>query len=244
MAAVGLVTSRASALARSAAQSSCWSPQWPRPRPNDSLTQAAFRARSEAYNEALPGANRSPRRCQRPCSTQLTGIVSCERAATSTVVLSTRFCLAPTSSSPSSSKSGRSARFVTLRADTTPSWSTSVTTAASLASVSVSQSGSARPEVRRGIHVRAPERRGSLGVRWVSRARWERCRQRWASSVISCRPLNGVVREQGPRRPVCRRSVTGKVTRRRNLPGRGRSGARRPWTGSTAQTEGPCGANA
>jgi hypothetical protein len=45
---------------------------------------------------------------------------------------------------------------VTLRADTTPSWSTSVTTAASLASVSVSQSGSGRPDVRRGIHVRAP----------------------------------------------------------------------------------------
>src|SRR6266446_3184614 len=65
-------------------------------------------------------------------------------AATSTVVLRMRFWLAPISSSPSSSRSGRSAPFATWRNGTLPASLTSVTRARSPASSSVSQSGSSR----------------------------------------------------------------------------------------------------
>ena len=74
----------------------------------------------------------------RPCSTQLTGITRVDWAATRMVVLTIRFCLAPTSSSPSRIRTIFSARLITRRSGTEPAASTSGT------SMSPAESASSR----------------------------------------------------------------------------------------------------
>ena len=61
----------------------------------------ALRSRSSGPAVCAAAANVAERRRQRPASTQLTGIGVTDASASSTVRLRMRFCLAPTSSSPS-----------------------------------------------------------------------------------------------------------------------------------------------
>ena len=96
---------------------------WPRPRSQtapwsewrvpdsrmERLTWAIFEARPLANIIRSSLENSEERACQRPRSTQETGMTTFWFAPTRMVMLSTRFCLAPTSSSPSrrSTRSGR-----------------------------------------------------------------------------------------------------------------------------------------
>src|ERR1700674_3753730 len=57
---------------------------------------------------------------QRPCSVQLTGILVSETSLSRIEVLSTRFCLAPASSSPSMSSMGLLQRLMTSSSGTEP----------------------------------------------------------------------------------------------------------------------------
>jgi hypothetical protein len=66
-------------------------------------------------------------RAQRPCSTQETGILSVDLASTRTLTFRMRFCLAPTSSSPSYMSTRSSSGFSTTSSGTVPASSTSVT---------------------------------------------------------------------------------------------------------------------
>ena len=63
---------------------------------------------------------------QRPASTQDTGMVSSEFAATRIVRLTMRFCFAPRSSSPSTMRTGRGPRLMNFRSGTLPCSETSV----------------------------------------------------------------------------------------------------------------------
>ena len=73
---------------------------------------------------------------QRPASTQDTGMVSSEFAATRIVRLTTRFCLAPRSSSPSTIRTGVKPRLMNLRSGTLPCSEISVISARPDASAS------------------------------------------------------------------------------------------------------------
>ncbi len=75
---------------------------WAAPRASAFDSSAtAFRWRSSGPAVWPAAANVAERRCQRPTSTQLTGMAVREPAATSTDRLRMRFCFAPISSSPS-----------------------------------------------------------------------------------------------------------------------------------------------
>ena len=81
-----------------ASHTSAWAP----PRASAFVSSAtAFRIRISGPAVWLAAANDAERRCQRPTSTQLTGMAVREPAATSTDRLRMRFCFAPISSSPS-----------------------------------------------------------------------------------------------------------------------------------------------
>src|SRR5262249_49887305 len=105
----------------------CWSDVWPRPLLSENVTDS-LRCRLSFEDECDP----SEEKCldlyrQRPCSTQLTGIVVLLRAATSTEVFSTRFCLAPRSSSPSRNRTRESPVLFTSKFGTEPPSLTSST---------------------------------------------------------------------------------------------------------------------
>ena len=97
-AAVGESTPRRPACSATACHTSCWAT----PRASASSPSArALRSRSSGPAVCAAAAKVAERRRQRPASTQLTGIGVTDASASSTVRLRMRFCLAPTSSSPS-----------------------------------------------------------------------------------------------------------------------------------------------
>src|SRR4051794_27066197 len=83
------------------AQTDPWSESCPRPSRADRVTDSLSSLRSlyEAWVPDDPNCRDVYR--HRPCSTHDTGRTARDWAATRTDVLSTRFCLAPRSSSPS-----------------------------------------------------------------------------------------------------------------------------------------------
>ena len=87
---------------------------------------------------APPTVKWPPTAFQRPCSTHTTGTSSELMAGTSVVSDTTRFCLAPWSSSPSIRRIGRSPRFTTRTLGTCPPPGTSSTRASPRAAASPS----------------------------------------------------------------------------------------------------------
>ena len=91
-------------------------------------TAFSFLLRSEGGAQNFDSKCRDLYR-QRPASTQLTGKTNFTPAATRTVTLMTRFCLAPMRISPSGISNGRLHLFLTARLGTLPDSLTSSTTA-------------------------------------------------------------------------------------------------------------------
>ncbi len=105
---------------------------------SDSDTDAILAARPVAKCARSLGANSADWWCQRPASTHDTGMTMAVCAPASTVTLRMRFCLAPISSSPSSSSTGWSASLTSLSSGTLPIAETSVTRASPRATASSS----------------------------------------------------------------------------------------------------------
>ena len=92
----------------------------------DCDTWAMRLARPVAYCVRGAAVNWRDRDRQRPASTHDTGMVSSELAATRIERLTTRFCLAPRSSSPSTMRTGRAPRFTSFKSGTLPASEISV----------------------------------------------------------------------------------------------------------------------
>ena len=88
-------------------------------------TLSSFSARPRALWTRSLTSKWGVRYDHRPASTHDTGMIVVRSAGISMVRLATRFCLAPTSSSPSTISTGRSARFSTLSSGTLPPSDTS-----------------------------------------------------------------------------------------------------------------------
>ena len=86
----------------------------------DALTCAIRLARPAAYCVRGAALNALDRARHRPASTHDTGMVSVVFAGTRIVRLTTRFCLAPRSSSPSRMKTGFAPLFMTRNSGTLP----------------------------------------------------------------------------------------------------------------------------
>ncbi len=102
-------------------------------------TPRIFSRRALALSLRLPEAKRRERQAQRPASTHETGLLTSWKAPTRMVRFSTRFCLAPTSSSPSTSRMSRSDLLRNSSSGTEPPSEISVTSARPASSASSSR---------------------------------------------------------------------------------------------------------
>src|SRR5262245_54981287 len=121
---VGECTSSRAAFARTSAQTAaCATPR----SSGAALSRSAFTRRSDGEAVCGAGANAALRADHRPSSTHDTGTFVSRAGGASTVTLRIRFCFAPSSSSPSYSRTLDSSGLVTRSSGTEPASLTSVT---------------------------------------------------------------------------------------------------------------------
>src|SRR5689334_16828492 len=97
-----------------------WSEANDASRCNDSDTDRDLRARILCAMTFPDCSNAGEEYPQRPCSVQLTGTLVSDCSLMSTEVFNTRFCLAPASSSPSTSSTALAPRLTTSNSGTEP----------------------------------------------------------------------------------------------------------------------------
>ena len=120
MADVGELAPRRTDLSAMSFQTSAWSEKCAPRSCMHAVTCDMRFARPVAYCARGAEANVFDRARHRPASTHDTGIVRSECAGTMIVRLTTRFCFAPTSSSPSTMRIGLGPRFTTRSSGTLP----------------------------------------------------------------------------------------------------------------------------